>query len=425
MFKQFFYTELILYLIMALLITACNDNSTDESIKLFEPVKIGALIPLTGTISEKGKARKNAAQLAVKDLNEAGYPIQLIVADTETNPPAAIAAALHLINEENNHILIGGSASSVTIAVAEQVSIPRQIPQISYSSTSPLITYLPADEDQDFLFRTVSPDTQQGIILARLAYEMMGYKEVSILYINDAYGEGLSQVFTENFQVLGGKISAAIPHGGELAASYVAALQQAAVGNSEALVAISFPAHARIYLKEAIEYDFFKKFLFTDGTKSEQLIEALGADALEGLCGTASGSSPSESLDIFNSRYEAEYGESKMTFLTNTYDAVIIAALAAYSAQAAGEALMPITIREHLRKVAGWPGRQVIAGPDGLKQALTYLRQGESINYVGASGDVDFDKQGDVVTPIEIWCYQNGEIVSQSLEQPCLLCGKK
>lgn len=424
MFKQF-YTELILYLIMALLITACNDNSTDESIEPYEPVKIGALIPLTGTLSEKGKARKNAAQLAVKDLNEAGYPIQLIVADTETNPTAATAAALHLINDENNHILIGGSASSVTIAVAEQVSIPRQIPQISYSSTSPLITYLPADEGQDFLFRTVSPDTQQGIILARLAYELMDYEEVSILYINNAYGQGLSQVFTENFQVLGGKISAAIPHERESAASYVAALQQAAVGNSEALVAISYTGHARIYLKEAIEYDFFKKFLFTDGTKSEQLIETLGAEVLEGLCGTASGSSPSESLDIFNSRYEAEYGEPKMTFLTNTYDAVVIAALAAYSAQAAGDALMPITIREHLRKVAGWPGRQVIAGPDGLKQALTYLRQGEHINYVGASGDVDFDKQGDVVTPVEIWCYQNGQIVSQSLEQPCLLCGKK
>jgi len=418
-----FFSIFLLFNIL-LLISGCNDENGPFDNR-FEPVKMGLLVPLTGTLAEKGKARYNAAQLAVQHLNEAGYRVELVVADSETNPTAATLAAQELVDNEGIQILIGSSASSVTIAVAEQVAIPRQIPQIAYSSTSPLITYLAADEGQDLLFRTVPPDTKQGIVLARLAYDMMGYRDVSILYINDAYGQGLTQVFTENFQALGGRISAAISHNNELAPSYVAELQQALTETAEALVVISFSGHARLYIKEAIEYDFFKQFLFVDGSKSEQLIEVVGAEVLEGLCGTNPSSSYSESLELFNTDYKMAYGESQVAFLANVYDAVIIGALAAYSVQANGEALTPLTIRDHLRKVANWPGKQVIAGIKNLKQGLNYLQQGLNINYVGASGNIDFDENGDVVTPIEIWCYQGGKIISQSLEVPCLLCGKK
>jgi branched-chain amino acid transport system substrate-binding protein len=416
----------IFYLINILLvINGCNDESNEPLVESFEPVKMGLLVPLTGTLAEKGKARYHAAQLAASHLNEAGYPVELLVADSETNPIAATFAVQNLVEYEGIQILIGSSASAVTIAVAEQVTIPKQIPQIAYSSTSPLITYLAADEHQDLLFRTVPPDTKQGIVLARLAYDMMGYREVSILYINDAYGQGLTQVFTENFEALGGRISATIPHNNELAPSYLAELQQTLTETSEALVAISFSGHARVYLKEAIEYDFFEQFLFVDGSKSEELIDVVGAEALEGLCGTNPSSSYSESLALFNTEYTMTYGESQVGFLANVYDAVIIGALAAYSVQASGEAFTPLTIRDHLRKVANWPGKQVIAGIESLRQGLRHLQQGLNINYVGASGTLDFDENGDVVTPIEIWCYQGGKIISQSLEVPCLLCGKK
>ena len=422
---MFKFISVFYFINILLFISGCNGDSNGPIDNSFEPVKMGLLVPLTGTLAEKGRARYNAAQLAVQHLNEAGYPVEAIVADSETNPTAATLAVQNLVDNEGIHILIGSSASSVTIAVAEQVTIPRQIPQIAYSSTSPLISYLVADEGQDLLFRTVPPDTKQGIVLARLAYDMMDYRDVSILYINDAYGQGLTQVFTENFQALGGRISAAIAHNNELAPSYVAELQQAWTETADALVAISFSGHAHLYIKEAIEYDFFDQFLFVDGSKSEQLIEIVGAEVLEGLCGTNPSSSYSESLEIFNMDYKMAYGESQVAFLANVYDAVIIGGLAAYSVQANGEALTPLTIRDHLRKVANWPGKQVIAGIKSLKQGLKYLRQGLNINYVGASGNIDFDEKGDVVTPIEIWCYQGGKIVSQSLEVPCLLCGKK
>jgi len=49
---------------------------------------------------------------------------------------------------------------------------------------------------------------------------------------------------------------------------------------------------------------------------------------------------------------------------------------------------------------------------------MELLRAGKDIDYVGAAGDVDFDENGDVVTPIEVWCFKGGEIVTERLETP-------
>jgi len=115
-------------------------------------VKMGGLFPFTGSLNEKGIPRHQAALLATKHLTEAGYPVELVVADSRTNKDFAVEAARELVDKGNVDVLIGAASSPATIAVAEQVSIPRQVPQISYSSSSPLLTELEADKGQDFLF---------------------------------------------------------------------------------------------------------------------------------------------------------------------------------------------------------------------------------------------------------------------------------
>lgn len=381
-------------------------------------IKIGELHPFTGPLAEFGVPEHNSAALAARHLEEAGYTIQIIFGDTETSAIPAVEAARRLVDADGVHVLIGGAASGVTMPIAESVSIPSQVPQISYASTSPLITVLPADEGKDFLFRTCPSDALQGVVLGKILYDE-GLRKVSVLYVNNPYGQGLNDVFKETFEGLGGTVVASVPHDEEAAASYTAELRQATEGDPERLIALSYPGHATVYLKEAIEGGFISDFCFVDGTKSEDIIEAVGAEALEGMCGTAPGAAETDSLAIYNATYETFYGEvPPLPFMTNTYDAVIVASLAAYEAQMADEELTPIAIRDHLRSVAGPPGEKVFAGVDGMKRALELLQDGKEIDYVGAAGDVDFDENGDVVTPIEVWCYKGGEIVTDHLETP-------
>ena len=73
-------------------------------------------------------------------------------------------------------------------------------------------------------------------------------------------------------------------------------------------------------------------------------------------------------------------------------------------------------IRDNMRAVANPPGEVVIPGE--FEKAFGLLKAGKAINYEGAAGSVDFDKHGDVVTPIEIWEYQGGKLVTLRTESP-------
>jgi branched-chain amino acid transport system substrate-binding protein len=381
-------------------------------------VKIGEIHPFSGALAEFGVPEQNSGLLAQKHLKDGGYEITQVFGDTETSAIPAVENARQLVDVEGVHLLIGGAASGVTVPIAESVTIPAGVPQISYASTSPLITVLPADQGQDFLFRTCPSDALQGVVLGQLLYDE-GLRNVSVLYVNNPYGQGLNDVFKETFEGLGGTVVASVPHDEEPAASYTAELRQATEGGPEALIALSYPGHATVYLKEAIEGGFIDNFRFVDGTKSVDIAEAVGADVLEGMCGTAPGAMATWSLAMYNAAYEAEYGEvPPLPFMTNTYDAVIIGSLAAYEAQLAGEELTSVAIRDHLRNVAGPPGYKVIAGSDGIKLALELLRRGQDIDWLGSAGEVNFDENGDVVTPIDIWCYQDGQPVTIRSETP-------
>src|SRR5690606_39787082 len=100
------------------------------------------------------------------------------------------------------------------------------IVQISPASTSPALTDA---NDNDFLFRTTISDAAQGVVLAQLAQEQ-GFQTACTMYTNNAYGQGLSEVFAREFERLGGQVLAQVPHEQEQA-SYAAELATCTEGN--------------------------------------------------------------------------------------------------------------------------------------------------------------------------------------------------
>jgi branched-chain amino acid transport system substrate-binding protein len=374
-------------------------------------VKIGAIIPLTGALSEFGQGFRKAGDLAVKQLADAGYPIELKYADDETSAIPGVEAARTLVNVEKVSALIGAAASGVTIPIAESVSIPNQIPQISNASTSPLITFLPADEGKDFLFRTCPSDALQGVILGKLAAEE-GYKKAAVFWVNNAYGQGLMERFKEAFENRGGKVVASVPHDEKPAPTYVSELRKIMQAKPDVMLALGYPGQATVYLKEFFEAGYNKttKLLFCDGTKSVEMPKALGPKNLAGFMGTAPGTVAGTSLSNFERDYKAMFGElPPLPYMTNFYDAIIVATLAVAATDAQKKPITGVNVRDNLRFVANPPGETINAGVEDLKKALKLLKGGKDINYEGAAGSVDFDKYGDVVTPIEIWKYVETE----------------
>lgn len=402
--KGSFYLVLALIVALSMVIGACAQQPEGAV-----PLKIGQLNSFTGDLSDFGTVHRNSAALAADHINQAGgiqgTVVTIVARDTATNPVQGVDAARALVNIEQVVAIVGALASGVTMPVAESVTGPAGILQISAASTSPAITVL---ADNDFLFRTTVSDAAQGVVLGRLAREL-GYNTASALYINNAYGEGLAQQFKQTFEAEGGMVQELVPHEG-VQPSYASELSKATAGNPDVLIAISYPESAEVYLREALEGAYIDTFLFVDGTKSPDMNEAVGVAKLEGTFGTAPGAPVGDARINFDNAYTAAFAaEPPLPFMAETYDAVVLIALAA---EKAGTTTDSALIRDALRDIANPPGEIVGPGVESLRRALELIRDGKDINYEGAGGSQDFDANGDVVSTIEIWKIEGGKIVS-------------
>ncbi len=374
-----------------------------------EPLKIGLLMAITGGLAAYGPTIGNGAELAAKCINNAGGvnggPIELIQADTGSLPEPAILAAESLLNVDQVVAFVGPLGTDPTLGVSEAVAIPNRILLITPSTTGPVLAAL---DDNDFVFRTTVSDAAQGPVLAQLVGDDLGLSKVCAMVVDNAYGEGLTDAFTDAYS---GEVTARVSHE-ESGISFLSELNSCVAGGPEALVAISYTTgQADVYLKEALENDLIDNFVFVDGTKDATVFEALGWENFEGMFGTGPTSLITEVGDQFKEMYLGEYGEPfTLPFVAEAYDAVMVIALAA---QAAGTNTDSEAIRDALRDVTNAPG--TVYGPvgDDVAAALAAIANGEEIDYVGASFATEFDESGDVtIGAIEIWQVKGGEIVT-------------
>jgi len=176
-----------------------------------DPIRIGALMALTGALGPYGPSIADGAQMAADTINAAGgvlgRQIELLLRDTATSPDVGRDAASKLVEIDGVPAIIGALSSGVTLAVSS-VTIPAEVVLISPASTAPSI---PALKDDDFVFRTVVSDAVQGVVLGRLA-TLLNFSKIAIIYVNNDYGKGLADKARETFESLGGTVSASVPY---------------------------------------------------------------------------------------------------------------------------------------------------------------------------------------------------------------------
>ena len=401
-------TVVSLAMVLALGLQTGNARAADQ-------VKLGALMPMTGDLQAYGEACLTGVKLAEKQINAQGgimgKKLSISVGDTQTKPQAGIDAAQKLVSIEGVSGIVGALSSGVTIPVAQSVTSSSGVPQISPASTSPVITDL---EDKDFLFRSVPSDAFQGVALAELV-DQAGFSNVATLYVNNDYGEGLAVNFKKAFTEKGGTVSASLPYEPGNA-SYRGELSKAASKDAAVLVMIGYPENGVTILRQALEEGYFRKFVFTDGLKAPEIIEAIGADYLNGSFGTVPQAlTDTDSYQNYISAYEQEYGEAPpKPYIDTSYDAVYTLALAVQKSKST----KGVEVRDVLREVANPPGKKVLPGE--WSKAVELLKAGKDIDYVGASGSLDFDQNGDVSGTFGHWVIEDGKIKTVKVFEPTM-----
>jgi branched-chain amino acid transport system substrate-binding protein/neutral amino acid transport system substrate-binding protein len=332
-----------------------------------------------------------------------GSPVSLISEDDQTDPVAGAAGITKLAEVDRVAGVVGAAGSAVSSAAVD-IAVRNQVVQISPSSTSPDFTdRAQTGEFNGFWFRTAPPDTFQGQALAQLAKEQ-GVQNVAVFAINNNYGNGLVKSFTDAFKAEGGTITNESNPTlyAENATTFDSELSAAFGGNPEAVMIVAYPETGSLILKSAYEQGLLNgqtKILLTDGMKTDKLADLVGKGSdgqfiVSGVLGTAP-SAGGPGLDAFKKTYQAKFNREPNVYDPNSWDAAAVMVLAAEAAKAnTGTAL-----KDKIPEVANAPGEEVT----DVCAGLAAVREGKDINYQGASGNVDFNEQGDVVGAYDVW----------------------
>ena len=363
-------------------------------------IRIGTILPLTGDLSAYGPGMQEGVELAVKQINNAGgvlgKDIVLVSEDSETSGNAAVGAMNKLVNIDKVIAFIGAAGSGVSKAIID-IAIDNEVVQVSPSNTG---TDFTSYNDNDFYYRTCPTDALQGKAMAKIAFQ--SYATASTISINNDYGVGFEEVFVNEFEALGGVVLDKVRYDPG-AQTFDAEVTDVSSGNPDVIVLIGYPDTGSQILRKAYEMGVMDDsgWLLSEGLRDETLAESTGTDddgnyIIAGMTGTTP--DPRAAVTEYNKfiiDYQDEYNKEPVTFVPNSYDAMVLLALAI---EKAGEAGGP-AIKSAIRDVANAPGEEV----SDVAKALELLREGKDINYQGVSGELTIDENGDVYGTYCVW----------------------
>jgi branched-chain amino acid transport system substrate-binding protein len=372
-------------------------------------VKVGFLGGFTGGIESLTPPIFEGAQLAVEQINEQGgildgQTLVMPTGDTTcSDASAASNAADRMVNSENVTAIVGALCTGATIAAANNAAIPGGVLMVSPASTAPAVSEL---DDNDLVFRTVPSDAFQGEMLAKLLLEK-GIDEVAVTYVNNDYGQGLSDAFSAAFESGGGEITENLAHE-DNRADYRSELGSLSVSGVETLVVLAYAdTSGQTVLRQAYESGMFTQYVGADGMVGDSLIEAIGADVLDGMIATRPGSPDLPGTDLFIGAAEAAELDPSAVFAAQAYDAAFLIALAIeQNGNADREGLS-----DALRSVSSAPGEVILPGE--WEKAVELIAAGTDINYEGASGSHEFNDNGDVPGVVVEMAVEDGTFTSK------------
>ena len=361
--------------VAGLVLAGCGGGGTASG-----PLKIGSLLPETGSLAFLGPPEFAGVDLAVADINAAGgvlgENIEHIRGDSgDTSTDIAQQTTDSHISAGVSAI-VGAASSGVSFTVIDKIA-GAGIVHFSPANTSPDFTNY---ADDGYYFRSAPSDTFQGAVLGQLMAKE-GAKNAVILNLDDAYGNGLAKYAMAAFT----GTSTNIVYNPQ-AAEFSADVAKAKAAKPDAIAIIGFDETAKILtelIKQGIGPNKIKTYL-VDGNLSSGNYKDLPAGIMKGVKATLPGVFADDTLQKRLLGIDPELTD--FSYAPESYDAVILIALAAEQ----GGKTDGQTIRDNLVSVSkGGTKCTTFAACKKL------IADGEDIDYDGVSGPVEFADNGD------------------------------
>jgi len=361
--------------VASLVLVSCGSGNNASG-----PLKIGSLLPETGSLAFLGPPEFAGVDLAVEEINAAGgvlgENIEHIRGDSgDTSSDIAQQTTDSHISAGVSAI-VGAASSGVSFTVIDKIA-SAEIVHFSPANTSPDFTNY---EDDGYYFRTAPSDTFQGAVLGQLMAKE-GAKNAVFLNLDDAYGNGLAKYASAAFT----GTSTNIVYNPQ-AAEFSADVAKAKAANPDAIALIGFDETAKIFtelIKQGIGPDKVKTYL-VDGNLSSNAYKDLPAGIMTGVKATLPGVFADGTLQ--KRLLGVDPALTDFSYAPESYDAIILIALAAEQ----GGSTDGKTIRDNLVSVSKG-GTKCTTFAD----CKALIADGEDIDYDGVSGPVEFGNNGD------------------------------
>jgi len=357
-------------------------------------LKIGTILPQSGALAFLGPPDQAGVELAVADVNAAnlGITIDAHYRDSgDTTTDTATVSVTDLLSLDVSAI-VGAASSGVSMTVIDQIT-DAGVVHFSPANTAPAFTDYP---DKGLFWRTNPSDVLQGEVLGNQIAED-GNGTLGLIVLNDAYGTGLADATTRAYEAAGGTVVAeSLFNEGE--SNFAAQIAEVSAADPDAIALITFD-QAQVIAPALVGSGYPGDQLYFVGSNLADYREEFAPGLIAGSKGTRPGA---KQVEAFTSRLlELDPSLVDFSYAAESYDAVVLLALAAY----AGNDVEGRSIADYLRQVSGGTGEGTKA--TDFAGAAAALAKGEQVDYDGLSGLITFDAQGDP-TQATIGLYRYG-----------------
>ena len=313
---------IILLVILSLGICGCSKDDSSQ-------IKIGVIAELTGDIPAVGASCKNAAEMAVQQVNDAGgiplgdkaYKVKLIIEDNAGKADQSASSAQKLITQQKVTAIVGPNASRYALPAAE-IAETSKVVLITPWSTAPKATLdSKTGASKKYVFRACFIDPFQGGVLAKFTLDNLKLKKAAVLYdVASEYNKGIAEIFKEVYEQNGGKVVAFETYttNDKDFSSQLTKIKQTA---PDIIFLPNYYSEVPLQIQQAKRLGITTPFIGSDSWGSEELIKLCGKDCNNYYFSTHYAADASTAATKkFIEDYKAKYGTTPDDVAALTYD---------------------------------------------------------------------------------------------------------
>ncbi len=316
-----------------------------------ETVTLGAIFGLSGPISVYGGPQQQAVNLAVEEINAAGYlgegiTLEVIFEDSAGDATEAINAMTKLVEEDGVVAMLGPTLSTEAFA-ADPIADENGVPVMGVSNTATGITDM-----GEFVFRNSLPESSVIPGTISQAADILGLEAVAVLYGDDddftlsGYDVFIEALEANEIDILEEQTFAR----GDV--DFSAQLTSIIATEPDAIIASALAAEAVQIIIQARELGYDGPIIGGNGLNSPAVLEETGDASANVIVGAAWNIASPDPLSVaFSEAYEAAYDGLPDQFAAQAYTGAWLYATAIRCADSTDSA----EVRDALAEIADFP----------------------------------------------------------------------